>query len=214
MNNKEKLYLVKLAGAAAGAAAAGAAQPTAQDYGNAANMAAQPLVGMAGSMWNSFAPQGAKDWAQGKAMNMAYGGGFNNDVNKMGLDAFMDAASSDERTGFNWDKSQGEMVESQDAMSTSGNQQQTDQRASTTQAGTAQNPFNQVMGSLIKNDGNMPTRTFNTGSNIYKNVQTANGEMGKTSLLPGQNLQQAHSGVTNNFMAQNPIKPPAGGQQL
>ena len=42
MNNIERLYLIK---------AAGSTQPTsAQDYGNAANMAAQPLLNIGASL--------------------------------------------------------------------------------------------------------------------------------------------------------------------
>jgi hypothetical protein len=153
-----------------------------------------------------------KNFAQGKAMNMAYGGGFNNDVSKMdGMD-LMDKMVNTGPVGFNQDKNQSEMVQAQTTSATAGNQNQFDDRNSNTMAGTAQNPFRQIMGNMINNNGNLPTRTFNTGSNVYQNQQTVNGAMGKTTLLPGnQSMQQAHSGVTNNFMAQNPIKPPQTG---
>jgi hypothetical protein len=203
MNNTERLYLIK---------AAGSTQPTAQDYGNAANMAAQPLLNVGASLYNNFAPQGVKDFAAGKARNIVYGGGFNNDVSKMDIGDYGDKVMETGPVGFNQDKSQGELVSAQTTSATSGTQNFFDDRTSNTMPGTAQNPFRQIMGSMINNKGNIPTRTFNTGANVYQNQQTANGEMGKTTLLPGnQSMQQAHDGVTNSFMAQNPIKPPQTG---
>lgn len=200
MKNIEKVYIAKIA----------AGQPTAQDYGNAANMAAQPLLNIGAGLYNNFAPQGVKNFTQGKAMNMAYGGGFNNDVSKMDTMDVVDKMQSTP-VGFERDKSQGELMQAQTTSATSGNRNFFDDRTSNTMPGTAQNPFRQIMGSMINNKGNLPTRTFNTGSKVYQNQQTANGEMGKTTLLPGnQSMQQAHDGVTNSFMAQNPIKPPAG----
>lgn len=201
MKHTEKVYIAKIA----------AGQPTAQDYGNAANMVAQPLLNIGANLYNKFAPQSVKNFAQGKAMNMAYGGGFNNDVSKMDQMGLADKMYSTGPVGFNQDKGQGEMISARTMSSTSGNQNQFDDRTSNTMAGTAQNPFRQIMGGMINNNGNIPTRTFNTGANVYQNQQAANGAMGQTKLLPGsQNMQQAHSGVTDNFMAKNPIKPPTG----
>ena len=53
-----------------------------------------------------------KDFAQGKAMNMAYGGGFNNDVNKMDPMDVVDKMQSTP-VGFEQDKSQGELISAQ-----------------------------------------------------------------------------------------------------
>jgi len=201
MNNKEKLYLTKLAnqqnysvgdffkhpagsiGAAFSGPPAGvmSEKPTnvlqqagqaGQQAGAMFNTVAQPLVGMAGTMWNSFAPQGAKTWAQNKATTSLYG----SDMNTMG-----DRISANPTPGMNNQAKQfGEHVSAETVMQ---NGNITKDQITTNQPGTAQSPWQQALGSFAMT-GNAPTRTYATGTPINTNLTTNKEEITGYNMTP------------------------------
>ena len=179
MNNKEKYFLIKVA------------EQQSSSLATMGNTLAQPLVSAAGGMWNKFAPQGAKDWAQGAAQKSLYGASQSGDNWNSDAAAKWRAnpsAGMDETT---------DVPMSVESFTNTNKENVVEDRTAVRSPGTAQSPWQQTLGSFART-GNAPTQTHATGTPVWQNSVSGTNARGAQDNFTARDTSA--SGVsTPNF---------------
>lgn len=174
MNNKEKYWLVK----------------ESNSLGQLGNAMAQPLVSAAGGMWNKFAPQGAKDWAQGAAQKSLYGASQSGDNWNSDAAAKWRAnpsAGMDETT---------DVPMSVESFTNTNNEEVVEDRTAVRQPGTAQSPWQQALGSFART-GNAPTQTHATGTPVWQNSVSGTNARGAQDNFTARDTSASGTSTPN-----------------